>query len=469
MNIWNKVLYVLLFLTSLTFFWLVSQRYLLGKNWETKIAQLDNDLSKAIADNETLFKEIYSDPTNQEINWDSMGLLAQLRRVRELQNGLVWLNCQPGEIGTPSPEGMIEIAMNLPVVYSSQGIMSNSFVYLFDSGEPFVAENNEDNSANSSSSASVDSADLESSFALAKYLGAFKIDFVSGSPDAPTNIKLTSVHSLSNDELDSLKLTFANQNSLIVSVDRLPVDSPSDIVVWNQLNPDFLKSLSQQDSANAEFFAKDQITLDDLQNNNISEKRFPLDFTYLIESKIQSRNYLNLSITQKETAKWEMENVLTSQFVSLFPALFNELSLEDQQTVQAMLQEVNSQLKNPDLSNTIVSLLDSQQIKSKIDNNNQLLAQNDPNSFAAKSYMQRTNELTAENAAMDQYCQQIQQELDLVQTNIKEMKAEIQSLLYKNCQLAKQIAKVQLTAAETILKNSQTVSNDQPLLLNNPI
>ncbi|MDO5553823.1 MAG: hypothetical protein Q4G68_08675 [Planctomycetia bacterium] len=437
MNIWNKVLLVLITLTGIGFMILASNRYVLQKDWATKIQNLEKKLAQAESEVQTLEQEIYGDPLKKERDWDNLPLLAQKERIRSLISGAIWVGCESQTIS--SQNNRVTTSFILPTQYNYAGVRPSSLVYLFDSGAPFVAvassagaeapaEAGTESEATEEASetpaepapapevaAEVDSSDAAAAepaiaTAPARFLGIFKIEAVNRS-----EINLSSVNNMTQDEIDLLDQSIKGKNSWIVCPDRPPVDSPADLKAWCGSNSEFLTMLSAEEQ---DFLLKDEFTpgealvigRGDMDSDHV-EKRLPLDFNYLLEQGYTKRDTLTATIARKEMSLADVNLVLVEQLLTM--------GMDIPEVAQAVVDRAVYDAAKAEYKH--VSMTD------------------------------KKTQLTAALASMKKQCEIVHDKLELVETTLAEMRAEIESLLAKNRDLAIGIAQSQFQAVNKIL------------------
>ncbi|MBR5626756.1 MAG: hypothetical protein IKW74_03945 [Thermoguttaceae bacterium] len=284
MNVWNKVLIVLLCVTSLIFFWLVAQRFVLGKTWEEKIVKLDKDLEAAQLAVDNLTREIFGDSLNTERSWAAKGLKQQLEYIRGLQNGTVWTNCEP--INISQAGNQVTVSYLLPGGYAATHVQKNGLVYIFDSG------------------VALDSAS-ETAETASQFLGTFWIESVND-----MQVSLVSVGSMTQAEVDAINNSIQKQNGWIACADRLPVDSPNDIAAWSSDE----KSMVLFSSEDQQFLALAEGTVDEAATG---QKRLSRDFEYELKKKFIDRDDQNTLFARRQVALTDLNQVVIDQLVSI--------------------------------------------------------------------------------------------------------------------------------------------------------
>lgn len=407
MSIWNKVLLVLIALTTAAFVVFASNRFNLEKDWTAKIAAKEKELANVLAQVSKLQEEIYGSPLNSSQEWDDLSLTAQLHRIRSLFNGVVWVNCEALNLAQNGTK--VTSSFMLPSQYDYNGVRQSGLVYLFDTGTPFVAN---DLSTAVGSLAKTDE-DVSLSSNPATFLGVFQIDRINRS-----EISLSSVVTMSKDEVDALNKSVKARNSWFVVPDRLPIDSPDTFVAWKDSSPAFIESLTSGDK---EFFDCSLLDFDELATLPLGktvsadgQSRVPLDFSFLCRNGFTRRDELNVALKRKNAALSDMNSVVIAQRVAL----------------------------GTDLPANIITMIDS-------DLYNQAKQAN-----LYPTYQEVKEDRTNRLASMEMQRDLVKDRLAVVTDYQKKMQDRIDDLLRKNNELAVAIAQTQFQALKKILNRN---------------
>ncbi len=433
MSVWNKVLLILLVITGIVYVWLNSQRFLLNKNWEEKLVKLEKQYEDLLTEVDKLKVEIHGNPQNKEMDWEKLGFQAQSDRIRILFGGYwqyrntenkeaikrcgsvaagkVWVNCEPKQM--VNNKGVVTTSFLLGPNYDWHGVHENGLVYVFDSGSKFQVNNKSDVSPEK------EITDQTTPGTGSIYLGAFRVVNIKN-----FEVSLTSVTTLNEAEIARIDQSVKAKQSWIICVDRLPSDSPDDMITFSKMNPKFVATLSEQDK---EYFAKTSYTPTELMElppaemNKADElKRVPVDYTFLLEKAFIKRDAINTIIARKEGALNNINIVLVDQLV-------------------AMGTEISAEVK-PFVNQAIYD-------QKKKDNK-------------LETWSGQQTRLTSELATMTQQRDFVKSKLDKAKETVLELRNQIAVLVKENLSLAAKAARAQIQAAERIQKASvQTASS----------
>lgn len=404
MNIWNKVLLILILITGTVYLWLGSQRFLLQKGWEAKIAKAEAqyaEIEKTVA---ALHSEVYGDRLIKPDSWDKMSLLAKQEKIRSLLQGRIWCNCESRNMVNKS--GVINTGFVLPTDYDARGVgqnQQNSLIYLFDSGAPVQVRK--------------DGEEAGSAPAIvpfpATFLGIFRIASINR-----TEVSLISAIHLSEMEITRLDKSIKSKNAWIICTDRLPIDSPDDFVVWKDSSPSFITTLSEEEK---DYFSRGSYLPQEIVGLPVAEifspavkKRLPQDYVYLMENEYSQRDDTTTLITRKEVALRDIQTVLADQFVAM-------------------------------------GIEPSPEIKPLVDQN---LYGKSKGANKTETWTAKQERFKRDLASMTQQSDIVKAKYEQVRETVKNLQAQIDQLLKENCLLAGQIAKAQFEAAKRITKSS---------------
>ncbi|MDO5580776.1 MAG: hypothetical protein Q4G69_06545 [Planctomycetia bacterium] len=402
MNIWNKVLLILILITGTVYLWLGSQRFLLQKGWEAKIAKAEaqySDIEKTIA---ALQSEIYGNRLEKPDQWEKMPLAAKKDKIHSLLQGQIWCNCAPSNIVNKS--GVINTGFALPADYIVSPNQQNTLVYLFDSGAPVQVVKDGGNAA----------APAIVPFP-ATFLGIFRIASVNRS-----EVGLISAVHLSEAEIARLDKSIKSKNGWIVCSNRLPIDSPDDIAIWKDSSPGFITTLSEEEK---DYFSRQSYLPQEIAGlpadeilSKAGKKRLPQDYDYLMEKEYTQRDNTTTLISRKEVALHDIQVVLADQFV-------------------VMGTEPTAEVK-PFVDQALYT-------KAKAANK-------------IETWSDKQTRFKADLAAMTDQMNIVKGKYEQVLDTVKKLQDQIDQLLKENCALAGQIAKAQFEAAKRITKASNS-------------
>lgn len=412
-----------------------ANKYQLIKDQNNKLAQLEKQISETVDANMKLRYEIYGDPAKTIESWRDMGLDAQLDYLRTLENGDIFVNCEPIEARIDEDAQTSAVAFGIDPQYQSSSFRKGAIVYLFDSGEQFVAK------ALESVDGELEVADEEDSEVVAtaySFLGAFRIK-----DSTPNQVNLESIGFASANELAAIADVRKSGRSFVACVDRLPIDSPADIAefVAEEELSGLLTAFDADTSAFLSANTADVAALNDAFNAdpaqmvaNIEalfndELRAPIAFQAMIERQWNVRNAGNVLMERNSLALKALNGVIASQVVSMGDAA-SEGFEDGYQAVQdsvALIDGFDEFLATAKARNTIPSYFE------QID-----LARVNLNKM--EGYNALVQGLIAEAQENNELCQE-----------------EIDAFIAENARLASEIARVQFAVAEKIEQENSTL------------
>ncbi|MGI6402422.1 MAG: hypothetical protein ACOX0A_10025 [Thermoguttaceae bacterium] len=330
MNVWNKVLMVLITILCAVFGVLAANRYQYAKDQETAIQNLEADLSRTRGEIEKLRSEIYGGAEKAVDNWRELGVDGQLRYVRNLQNGEAFLNCQPIEARVDETNLSSTIAFGVDPDSKTTAFRSGVVAFVFDSGEPLVQQSLTGDDATAES---IDDDAATAGGGIYSFLGAFK---VTGATE--TQVNLVSIGRPSVDELAALRDSARSGNSWVVYADRLPIDSPADLAYFESESPDRAKSLPSETA----LFVVKTFTSEDVAAIADGEalganSRYPVDLQGAIEGNWALRDERNIINSRLAFAVKTLTNVVADQLVAIGDEVDDEnvLAFEDWDEIYA--------------------------------------------------------------------------------------------------------------------------------------
>lgn len=421
MNVWNKVLYVLIAILCVVFTVFAANKYALTKAKEAEIAKQEqqiDDLKKEIA---ALQVAIDGDPLKKAETWADLGVRAQLDRVRGLLRGDAFVNCLPVDATeveidkdpiAQTPIMGSKITFTVPASYSltafsDAGDAASSFrqgalAYVFDSGLAYVDE--------AAENADVDAETASEAATVApRYLGAFK--FVGA---ANSQAVLESVDNLTAEELATIQESRSSGRSWIVCLDRLPTDAPTNV--------------AELIAADAETFASlDETTKTYFETANPSAQVFEtlataadattaVDYQGLLARQFATRDAENLLKSRRSLALTHLTYVLVDQLVAI--------GAEVDENMQALYTAED---------------FDAAVARKR-----------------AASYEEKQATLAAALAKMEGYRDLAKSKLEEAQARVAECQAAVDATLAENVRLAAEIAQAQIALAENAEQKSET-------------
>ena len=438
MSIWNKVLLVLIFLTAVFYTLLVSNRYKLEKQWCEKIAGLEKNLQDQTDAVARLRIEIDGDPLKTidpqtAASWDDLGLRAKSARLQARIRGRLWLGCHAPrspqrENGRIQASFCIAATVDKPRQIADIQLSQNTPIYLFDSGQAYV----DPAAGNNPPPAGTPTQPMA-------FLGVFNVDSIN--VDA-AEINISSVGTVTDEELQRMERSVTDGHSWVVCGDRLPIDSPDDIAFW--LGGADAKLLDSLPENVREHFLLPGMEIADmtLPTGDVSDavdgKRYPKDYEELLSNRYISRDELTLCIERRRTNVADLDSVIQTQFASIGVPEIPEETLakigskpEDAQAFAEAFAKVKE-------------------------------------AYKLETFIAQKDRFAGSLAAMEHQRDLVKNQLDLAQSNVKGLRARIDELLKTNCGLAVKIAKSQFEAADKIIKQSENVTaslDDTTMLL----
>lgn len=495
MNIWNKILLGLIFVTAVFFAVLVSNRYKLTKQWEEKLLSQEKNLTDLTTQVAQLRGDIYGDSLDAATTWETMALDAKMHKLESLRAGHLWVHCTSPQ--APQRDGInVRTSFCLepttrPRQHSEVVFSQKAAVFVFDSGKKQPADG-----------AAPDPNDPTETAAV--FLGTFTID--NFNPDA-NEVVITSIGTVSDAEYQRLEESAASGNEWFAYVDRLPCDSPDDIAGWlsepdNKIAPllpdDIRAFLLKRGIAADQVVADDTSSVDEMQldltgdngaanapadttppadtadnadtavadntadnaANGAAESddvvladaeggavavaeapegtRYPSDYMDILERRLLFRDVLSLAIMKQQSNLQDLRHVICDQLAAIG---LPEVPEEVLSKIGPTAEEATA------IAKRYVETKNATLIKTKIAQKEEL-----------------TKQLEAAVAERDF----VKSRLDRVMETVGRLQNRIDELLVQNCSLAVKIAKAQFEAADKIIKKSENVTavnGDSTMLL----
>lgn len=493
MNIWNKILLFLIFVTAAFFAVLVSNRFKLTAQWEEKLLTQDKNLADLTSQVAQLRGAVFGDSLEESTAWEKMPLEVKMHKLESLRGGHLWIHCVSPQ--APQRDGInIRTSFCLeptsrPRQHSDMAFSQNAVAFVFDSGNPPVE----------------DGKTADATEAAAQFLGAFTInDFHAEANE----VIVTSVGAVSDMEYQRIEQSVQGGNEWFVYVDRLPYDSPDDIAEWlsgpdskiaavlpDAIRDFFLNRAIPADSVLAEDgesvdeieldlnndptapetapeavpedtvaedtpddagantdvaenaapdSAEAEVVLDDADGGvpavaEASEgERYPIDYMELIQRRLLQRDVLSLAIMKHKSNLEDLRNVICDQLAAIgLPEVPEDVLAK----IGPSSEEATA------IAKKYVETKAATAIETKI---------------AQKQALNKR--LEAAVAERDF----VQNRLELALKTVSGLQRRIDELLVSNCDLAVKIAKAQFEAADKIIKKSESVTavnGDSTMLL----
>lgn len=420
MNVWNKVLYVLIAILCVVFTVFAANKYALTKTKEAEIAKQEqqiDDLKKEIA---ALQVAIDGDPLKKAETWADLGVRAQLDRVRGLLRGDAFVNCLPVDATeveidkdpiAQTPIMGSKITFTVPASYSltafsDAGDAASSFrqgalAYVFDSGLAYVDESTE--------SADVDAETAPEAATVApRYLGAFK--FVGA---ANSQAVLESVDNLSAEELAAIQESRSSGRSWVVCLDRLPTDAPTNVAELIAADAETFATLDETTKAYFEAANPSAQVFEAL--STAADATTAVDYQGLLARQFATRDAENLLKSRRSLALTHLTYVLVDQLVAI--------GAEVDENMQALYTAED---------------FDAAVARKRV-----------------ASYEEKQATLADALAKMEGYRDLAKSKLEEAQARVAECQAAVDATLAENARLATEIAQAQIALAENAEQKSQ--------------
>ncbi|MBR4834921.1 MAG: hypothetical protein IKU86_11405 [Thermoguttaceae bacterium] len=417
MNVWNKVLYVLIAILCVVFSVFAANKYSLTKKWDEKLAKQEAQIQTLKDEIAALKIAIDGDPLKKAESWNDLGLRPQLARVRALLRGDAFVNCLPVEATTaeidrdpiaqtPVLGAKISFAVtsaNSLTAFSDAGAATDSFrqgalAYVFDSGLAYVDE---------AAEANADAAPAEP--VAPRFLGAFK--FVGA---ANSQAALESVGYFSEAELQELQDSQASGRSWIVCVDRLPMDVPTDVASLIAGDAETFASLDETTRAYFEASNPSAQMLETLAS--VVDANSIVDFQGRLTRQLATRDAENVMKARRSLALASLTRVVVDQLVSI------GREVEDE---------------------TLKSLYTAEDYDAAVARK------------SVASYEEQKTTLEAALAKMEGYRDLAKSKLDEAQARVAECQTAIETTIAENARLAAVIAQAQIALAENAEQKSK--------------
>lgn len=476
----NWVTIVLIVLTGIFYFVLLSNRFSLGRDREEKIAKQEKQIEDKTKEIEKIRTEIFGVPlkSGEEWAWSRMGLVAKSDKLDSLVPGKVWTICQPGKFSGVNSGPVLDLEFT---VYPTEGgartsdsakVGEKDLVYIFDKGIPFPNE----------SDPNVPAEPSEEAAEPAKFLGIFTVTEISGAPGAPASesegeaaaasigpytYKVKTIGVVPIEQRELIAESVNANHAWIVYEGLLPIDSPTDLSVWLEEYPDspFSKSLSDE---KREFFKKTTYgtaadleefdaalaeAKDDRSLHAFAEppegKRYPDRYDTKILREYFLRDKLIVLTSRGEASKEDLDQVIGDQLVMLGcgavpgteawdtdPSLietFNGLDEEGRAEFEeksAALREAYEKIGGEGLAH-IASLLPTAQ-----------------NGFQSQTFFDQKQSAIVKRSAMRTQRDIVKRRLDIANETVAQVEARIEQLTGENARLGRSIAEAQFEAAD---------------------
>lgn len=425
MNVWNKVLYVLIAILCVVFTVFAANKYSLTKDEETKIAKAEkeiDDLKKEIA---ALQVAIDGDPLKKAETWADLGVRAQLDRVRGLLRGDAFVNCLPVDATeveidkdpiAQTPIMGSKITFTVPASYSltafsDAGDAASSFrqgalAYVFDSGLAYVDEAAENADVAADAETEIAS---EAASVAPRYLGAFK--FVGA---ANSQAVLESVDNLTAEELAAIQESRSSGRSWVVCLDRLPTDAPTNVAELIAADSETFASLDETTKTYFETANPSAQVFETLAT--AADATTAVDYQGLLARQFATRDAENLLKSRRSLALTHLTYVLVDQLVAI--------GAEVDENMQALYTAED---------------FDAAVARKR-----------------AASYEEKQATLAAALAKMEGYRDLAKSKLEEAQARVAECQAAVDATLAENARLATEIAQAQIALAENAEQKSET-------------
>ena len=496
----NWVTVILILLTGIIFFVFLSNRYTVGKNWETKIDGQRKQIESKTAEIEKLKKEIYGTPlkSGEEWVWSRMGLIAKSDKLDSLVPGKVWTYALPDIITSKDDAPELELVFTVQPGEGGARLNGNTkvgekdLVYIFDKGIPFPQEmaGGPDDAAPAPEPA--EAAEPEP----AKFLGVFTVKQIVGVEDAVAqgmnaeeaaghegtySYVVKSVGVVDEEQRRLIADSVKAERAWIVYEGLLPIDSPNDIACWLEEYPDspFSKTLKDEDRA---FFQKTTYgSADDLEAfsaalaeakddrsfQSFAEppegKRYPDRYDTKLLREYYQRDKLRVMTARGESSKDDLDRVISDQLAMIGcgavpgtdsgdadPDLlekFNGLGEKDRAEFEEKSAALLDAYRNIGAEGLerIASLLPAAQ-----------------NGFESQTFFDQKQEAVEKLRLMESQRDIVESRLATAQDAVVQIQDRIRFLVGENAQLARSIAEAQFEAADAIAERANSITASLP-------
>ena len=488
----NWITIVLLILTGIFYFVLLSNRFSLGRDREEKIAKQEKQIEDKTKEIEKIRQDIFGIPlkSGEEWEWNRMGLVAKSDKLDSLVPGKVWTICQPGQFSGIDSGPELELHFT---VYPDEGgartsesvkVGEKDLVYIFDKGIPFPSESSDPDAA-----APADQ--TETAAESAKFLGIFTITGIKDPapvPDqseegvaapavGPYEYTVKSIGVVPREQREQIAESVNAGHAWIVYEGLLPIDSPTDISVWLREYSDspFSKSLSDEKRAFfekttygtaadlEEFDAALTEAKDDRSLQMFAEppegKRYPDRYDTKILREYFLRDKLIILTARGESSKEDLDRVISDQLAMIGCAAvpgteawdadpdlietFNGLDEEEHAEFEeksAALYEAYQKIGEEGLAH-IASLLPAAQ-----------------NGFRSETFFDQRQDALAKRSTMRAQRDIVKRRLDIVSETVSQVRERIEQLTGENARLGRSIAEAQFEAADAAAARAASVT-----------
>ena len=479
----NWVTIVLLILTGIFYFVLLSNRFSLGRDREEKIAKQEKQIEDKTREIEKIRQDIFGVPlkSGEEWEWNRMGLVAKSDKLDSLVPGKVWTICQPGQFSGIDSGPELELHFT---VYPAEGgartsesvkVGEKDLVYIFDKGIPFPGEPADPNAAPPAEPS-------EAAPESAKFLGIFTVTGIKEPAAAPAaesegesavpaagpyEYTVKSIGVVPREQREQIAESVSADHAWIVCEGVLPIDSPTDISVWLREYPESPFSKSLSDEARAFFEKTTYGTAADLEEFNAAlteakddrslqmfaeppeGKRYPDRYDTQILREYFLRDKLIILTARGESSKEDLDQVISDQLTMLGcaavpgteawetdPGLietFNGLDEDGRAEFEeksAALCEAYKKIGDEGLAH-IASLLPSAQ-----------------NGFRSQTFFDQKQNALVKRSTMRTQRDIVKRRLDIANETVARVEARIGQLTAENARLGRSIAEAQFEAAD---------------------
>lgn len=456
MNIWNKVLLVLIFLTALVYVVLVSNRFNLAKEWEEKLVKQDREIQNLSDEVAKLKVDLYGQPLKEVETWDDMGLIARMNKIHSLIPGKIWTDCLPSNV-SGMDGGVIKVDFTIPPTgivrqYGDMKLGTDTLIFAFDSGLPYVSESGNGGTENDSAAEPQ----------KGQFLGFFTVDQINAETG---EFNIQSIGTVIDDQKRWIQESLDAGRSWIIYEDRLPVDSPNDLAYWLAKEPDgpFAKTLSEEDKA---YFSRKSLRFPSLNLDELN-----------LESAVQSGQVVpetlvvqlqNVTLPENERLSDNYDAVLLRHYYQMDD--LNVMIARATKSIDNLNHVIANQLAMIGLDAVPAEVID--QIGQEAGDLLAAILPQAKGSFNAETFIQKKENAAAQLAEMESQRDLVKTRLDLTSDCVIKIGERLNYLVKENARLAQEIAKALFEASDKIIQRSENVTaqiNPDSVMNMNPL
>ncbi len=489
----NWVTIVLLILTGIFYFVLLSNRFSLGRDREEKIAKQEKQIEDKTREIEKIRQDIFGVPlkSGEEWEWNRMGLVAKSDKLDSLVPGKVWTICQPGQFSGIDSGPELELHFT---VYPAEGgartsesvkVGEKDLVYIFDKGIPFPGEPADPNAAPPAEPS-------EAAPESAKFLGIFTVTGIKEPAAAPAaesegesavpaagpyEYTVKSIGVVPREQREQIAESVSADHAWIVCEGVLPIDSPTDISVWLREYPESPFSKSLSDEARAFFEKTTYGTAADLEEFNAAlteakddrslqmfaeppeGKRYPDRYDTQILREYFLRDKLIILTARGESSKEDLDQVISDQLTMLGCAAVPGTEAWDADPDQIETFNGLDEDRRAEFEEKSASVLEAyRKIGGEGLEHIASLLPSAQNGFQSETFADQKRDAVEKRGAMFAQRDIVKRRLDTSERTVEQVEARIDQLVGENAGLGRSIAEAQFEAADAAVQRAGSVA-----------